>query len=231
MAQETPNSQRSAVDFVIDAHKEYRAIEQAMKQAEFSGDDDRLASLHSNMENIQGYDIKNRAEQLLSGLGFHANQFKNLPQPFEPKSINTKISIDIIQARLVASLNELKSYILSRISQFANVSILIEPNIFERTKVEFVGYVAVAPNERSFIDPIFNVSDLISLNEKVIAIIEAKLRSLQAEGKIIYQRVQTQQILQQAILEPILFLKKLDTILGVYPFPEQLGKKSNNPIV
>ena len=82
MAQETPNSQRLAVDFVIDAHKEYRAIEQAMKQAEFSGDDDRLASLHSNMENIQGYDIKNRAEQLLSGLGFHANQFKNLVDSF-----------------------------------------------------------------------------------------------------------------------------------------------------
>ena len=82
MAQETPNSQRMAVDFVIDAHKEYRAIEHAMKQAELSGDDDRLASLHNNMENIQGYDIKNRAEQLLSGLGFHANQFENLVDSF-----------------------------------------------------------------------------------------------------------------------------------------------------
>jgi ATP-binding cassette subfamily F protein 3 len=82
MAQETPSSQRTAVDFVIDAHKEYRSIEEDMALAETSGDDNRLASLHSNMENIHGYDIKNQAEQLLSGLGFHTSQFDNLVGSF-----------------------------------------------------------------------------------------------------------------------------------------------------
>ena len=36
MSQETPGSSRSALDFVIDAHAEYRRLEQALKEAEES---------------------------------------------------------------------------------------------------------------------------------------------------------------------------------------------------
>ena len=77
MEQETPGVDRTALEFVIDAHKEYRRIEQAIADAEASHNDNALATLHGQMETIDGYDIKYRAEQLLSGLGFSVEQFAN----------------------------------------------------------------------------------------------------------------------------------------------------------
>jgi ATP-binding cassette subfamily F protein 3 len=75
MEQETPGIDRSALEFVIDAHKEYRRIETAIAEAEANHNDNALAALHGQMETIDGYDIKYRAEQLLSGLGFAVAQF------------------------------------------------------------------------------------------------------------------------------------------------------------
>jgi len=82
MAQETPGSERSALDFVIDAHIEFRDLEQKLIDAESNGDDHALAKLHGEMELIDGYDISHRAERLLSGLGFHTEQFTNQVSTF-----------------------------------------------------------------------------------------------------------------------------------------------------
>ena len=75
MEQETPGSDRSAVDYVIDAHSQYRKLERSLNQAEQRGDDMQMAKCHSELENIGGYDVSNRAEQLLSGLGFATELF------------------------------------------------------------------------------------------------------------------------------------------------------------
>lgn len=75
MEQETPGSDRSAVDYVIDAHSQYRKLERSLNQAEQCGDDMQMAKCHSELENIGGYDVSNRAEQLLSGLGFATELF------------------------------------------------------------------------------------------------------------------------------------------------------------
>ena len=75
MSQETPGSDRSALDFVIDAHSEYRALEASLEQAEKALDDTAIANLHSQLEAIHGYATRNNAEQLLSGLGFSIAEF------------------------------------------------------------------------------------------------------------------------------------------------------------
>ncbi len=75
MAQETPASDRTALEFVIDAHKEYRRLEADIRTAEDGHDDAVLVRLHAAMEELGAYDIKNQAEQLLSGLGFDTEQF------------------------------------------------------------------------------------------------------------------------------------------------------------
>ena len=82
MAQETPGSQRSALDFVIDAHLEYRKLERQLAAAEENHDDSALAHLHGEMEAIDGYDIRYRAERLLSGLGFSTSQFQSAVSTF-----------------------------------------------------------------------------------------------------------------------------------------------------
>ena len=75
MSQETPGSQRSALEFVIDADTAYRTLERALQQAEADDDHAAIARLHSELDNINGYSIRNRAEQLLSGLGFSTDLF------------------------------------------------------------------------------------------------------------------------------------------------------------
>lgn len=75
MAQETPGSLRSALDFVLDAHVDFRRLEESIKQAEKSGNNLLLANLFGKLEDIDGYDITHRAERLLSGLGFAVDEF------------------------------------------------------------------------------------------------------------------------------------------------------------
>ncbi len=75
MAQETPGSSRSALDFVLDAHGQFRHLESAIEEAERHEDGSRLARLHGELEAIDGYDIKYRAQRLLSGLGFSSEDF------------------------------------------------------------------------------------------------------------------------------------------------------------
>ena len=82
MAQETPGVDRSALDFVIDAHKGYRALESQLEKAEERGDDNALAKIHGEIEIINGYDIKSRGEKLLSGLGFEVDEFGNSVKTF-----------------------------------------------------------------------------------------------------------------------------------------------------
>ena len=77
MDQETPGSERTALEFVLDAHVAFRKLEAQLAQAERDGDDNQMAKLHSSLDDIDGYNISNRAEQLLSGLGFSIAEFTN----------------------------------------------------------------------------------------------------------------------------------------------------------
>ena len=75
MAQEILDINRSALDFVIDAHKQFREIELALKIAEEKGNTSDLIKLMGDFEQIGGYEVSKKAEQLLSGLGFRADEF------------------------------------------------------------------------------------------------------------------------------------------------------------
>lgn len=77
MDQETPGSEKTSLEFVLDAHAAFRKLEVQLAQAERDGDDNQMVKLHSQLDDINGYDISNRAEQLLSGLGFSIAEFAN----------------------------------------------------------------------------------------------------------------------------------------------------------
>ena len=72
--QETPESSRAAIDYVVDGDKSYRSLEIKIAQAELDDNGAELASLHSQMEAIDGFRVSARAGQLLHGLGFTATE-------------------------------------------------------------------------------------------------------------------------------------------------------------
>ena len=72
--QETPDSTRTAIDYVIDGDHAYRSLEEKIAQAEVNGDGTLLATLHGQMTDIDGFRVSARAGQLLHGLGFTAKE-------------------------------------------------------------------------------------------------------------------------------------------------------------
>ncbi len=69
VAQQSPNGQRSAVDFVMDGDAEFREVETALSQNQAS------ASLHERFDAIGGFTAEARASRLLHGLGFQSDEY------------------------------------------------------------------------------------------------------------------------------------------------------------
>jgi len=70
VAQELATGDQQAIEFVLDGDSELRQIQQAIATAEKNNDGVRIATLHTQLDNINGYTANSRASQLLAGLGF-----------------------------------------------------------------------------------------------------------------------------------------------------------------
>ncbi|MBW7931654.1 MAG: ATP-binding cassette domain-containing protein [Gammaproteobacteria bacterium] len=70
VAQETPPSPRSTLDYALDGDHELRAIEAELAAAEAAHDAGGIARLHERLYAIDGYAARARAARLLHGLGF-----------------------------------------------------------------------------------------------------------------------------------------------------------------
>jgi ATP-binding cassette subfamily F protein 3 len=97
MAQEVATDERRAIDYVLDGDTELRRIQHALEQP---CDDDTLAHLLADLEAAGGYDCDRRAEQLLLGLGFSADQ---LTLPVSRFSGGWRIRLNLAQALMCPS--------------------------------------------------------------------------------------------------------------------------------
>lgn len=100
VAQETPGLEESALDYVIDGDKQYRALEKELKAAENANDGMKAASLHMELENIQAYTINSRAGRLLLGLGFSTADFT---KPTKEFSGGWRMRLNLAQALICRS--------------------------------------------------------------------------------------------------------------------------------
>ena len=75
VAQETPRSDRTALDYALDGDSELRAVEADLATAELEHESgEKIAELHAHYDHLGGYASKSRAAALLSGLGFNEEQ-------------------------------------------------------------------------------------------------------------------------------------------------------------
>ncbi len=100
VAQETPALDRTAIEYVIDGDVEYRTIEQQLVEAEEAHQGELIATLHQKLDAIHGYSINARAGELLSGLGFSAEQ---LNSPVKSFSGGWRMRLNLAQALLCRS--------------------------------------------------------------------------------------------------------------------------------
>lgn len=73
MAQEVSATTFSAIDYVWRGDTEVADLRDQLANAEASEDFNRSATLHSELETIDGYSAERRAQRLLTGLGFAAD--------------------------------------------------------------------------------------------------------------------------------------------------------------
>ena len=100
MLQETESTDRTAVDHVLDGHKPYRALLKALDDAEANDDLDAMGHIHSDLLDIGAWELPNKAEQLLSGLGFATEDFSKTVAEF---SGGWRIRLNLAQALIQQS--------------------------------------------------------------------------------------------------------------------------------
>lgn len=70
LAQEVPNTEISALQYVMNGDPELAVIMRQLKKAEEDHDDHKIIELHNRLYEIEGYTLESRAAKLLVGLGF-----------------------------------------------------------------------------------------------------------------------------------------------------------------
>ncbi|MEN8213606.1 MAG: ATP-binding cassette domain-containing protein [Pseudomonadota bacterium] len=79
VAQETPATERSALDYVLDGDEELRQLQ---ADIDTTTDGSRLGELHARLEAIDGYRAESRAGRLLHGLGFQTAEITRAVSSF-----------------------------------------------------------------------------------------------------------------------------------------------------
>ena len=99
LAQEVAPTQRSAIDYVIDGHRQLRKVQARIQQLEQGANDSanaetELAHLHSDLADLNGYEAEANAAAILAGLGFSATDQK---KPYAEFSGGWRIRLNLAQ--------------------------------------------------------------------------------------------------------------------------------------
>jgi len=98
--QETPALERAAIQYVIDGDHHLRQLEQKIIIAENTHNHERLATLHAQFADCDGYSAHARAAALLHGLGFQAKEIEN---PLASFSGGWRMRLNLAQALMCPS--------------------------------------------------------------------------------------------------------------------------------
>ncbi len=148
MAQEVAVSDRRALDYVIDGHRELRRAEQKLAQAEARGDDMAIARCHSLLEDLGTYEAEARAGEILHGLGFKGSE---LTKPFAAFSGGWRIRLNLAQALM-------KPADLLLLDEPTN-HLDMEATLWLETWLQrFPGTLLVIAHDRDFLDNVAGVT-------------------------------------------------------------------------
>lgn len=100
VAQETPATNKSAIDYVLDGDVELRKIQKNLMTAEKADNGSQQAECHSRLEEIDAYTAESRASKLLLGLSFKTEQ---LNDPVNNFSGGWRMRLNLAQALMCRS--------------------------------------------------------------------------------------------------------------------------------
>ena len=182
--QETPNSTRTAIDYVIDGDQSYRSLELKITQAELDDDGTLLATLHSQMGDIDGFRVSARAGQLLHGLGFTATEQSQSVDTF---SGGWRMRLNLARALMTRA----DLLLLDEPTNHLDLDAMVW---LERWLTSYEGIVLVISHDREFLDR--SVSRIAHIEDCTIQVYEGNY-SLAEERRATAIEIQNKQHLRQ----------------------------------
>jgi ATP-binding cassette subfamily F protein 3 len=183
--QETPESTQTAIDYVIDGDKSYRSLELKIAQAELSNDGTALATLHNQMEAIDGFRVSARAGQLLHGLGFTAKE--------QTQSVNTFSGGWRMRLNLATALMTRADLLL--LDEPTNHLDLDAMVWLEQWLASYEGIVLVISHDREFLDRA--VTRIAHIENQTIQVYEGNYSLAERQRAEIIEIQQKQHVRQQ----------------------------------
>ncbi len=144
MAQEVRNSDRTAVDYILDGDVELRRLQRAIDSQQIEGEE--LAKLYGQMEIVDGYTATARAQQLLHGLGFTPSDEARAVSDF---SGGWRIRLNLAQALMCPS-------DLLLLDEPTNHLDLDTTLWLEKWLQSYPGTLIIVSHDRDFLDNVIN---------------------------------------------------------------------------
>jgi ATP-binding cassette subfamily F protein 3 len=180
VAQESPSSEKSAIDYVIDGDSELRRIEQAINEANESGHGELLGKLYAQLEEVDGYTANSRASQLLSGLGFMQEQVNN---PVNSFSGGWRMRLNLAQALMCRS----DLLLLDEPTNHLDLDAVLW---LEEWLKKYPGTLLLISHDRDFLDSVMTH----------IAHIEHQKMTIYSGNYSQFERIRAEQLAQQQVL-------------------------------
>ena len=144
VAQESPQSSASAVDYVMDGDAELREVQQAIAAGEASDENPDLHLLYERMEIIDGFTAESRASRLLHGLGFAAEEYA---KPVREFSGGWRMRLNLARALMCRS----DILLLDEPTNHLDLPAILW---LERWLKRYEGILLVVSHDRDFLDQV-----------------------------------------------------------------------------
>ncbi len=183
VAQDTPATDRLAIDYVLDGDVELRALEASLADAEHPGsafDGEELALLHERFAAIDGYTARARAATLLSGLGFRDTEHE---QPVTSFSGGWRMRLNLAQALMCRS----DLLLLDEPTNHLDLDAIVW---LERWLGDYRGTMLIISHDREFLD---------SISQSILHFDDRKLR-LYTGNYSAFEDARAQRLAQQKAL-------------------------------
>ncbi len=177
VAQESPSSSDSAVDYVMDGDRELRKIQAAIAMGEAAANTPNLHKLYERMEAIDGFTAESRASRLLHGLGFAADDYGN---PVSSFSGGWRMRLNLARALMCRS----DILLLDEPTNHLDLPAILW---LERWLKRYEGILLVVSHDRDFLDEICTR----------IAHIEHRTISLYTGNYSQFEKLRAEQLSQQ----------------------------------
>jgi len=184
VAQETPSTERPAIEYVIDGDEELRSIELALTQAnedeQTHKQGELLGKLYAQLEEVDGYTANSRAAQLLSGLGFTQSQLDN---PVNSFSGGWRMRLNLAKALMCRS----DLLLLDEPTNHLDLDAVLW---LEEWLKKYQGTLLLISHDRDFLDSVMTH----------IAHIEHQSMTIYSGNYSQFERVRAEQLAQQQVL-------------------------------